>query len=40
MDEPKCSPRFDGEEMVKVPKLGRILEMGRDFSFEINMIIC
>jgi hypothetical protein len=26
--------------MVKVPKLGRILEMSRDFSFEINMIIC
>jgi len=26
--------------MVKVPKLGTILEMGRDFSFEINTIIC
>jgi hypothetical protein len=40
MDEPKCSPRFGDEETVKVPKLGRIFEMGRDFSFKINMIIC
>jgi len=38
MDEPKRWPRFDDEEMVKVSKLGRILEMGRDFSFEINII--
>lgn len=26
--------------MVKVPHLGRLLEMSKDVSFEINVIIC
>jgi len=40
VDEPKFWPRLDDEEIVRVPKLGTILEVGRDFSFEINKIIC
>jgi len=40
MDETKYWARLDDEEMVKMPKLGTIFEMGRDFFLEINMIIC
>jgi hypothetical protein len=38
--QPKFWSRFDGEKMVKVPHLDRLLEMSKDVSFEINVIIC